>query len=166
MAAAILLAVALVALSSPAAAGDGRIEINQASIISGPTGYPFTIGAPGSYVLTSDLVVPDATTGIRVDADGVFLDLNGFAIRGSHVCDQVTCALGTGYGIERVASATDKGNRVTVVDGGVSARTASASPPRRTSSASSSGAAAGTASGSRSGASLRATASRPVAASA
>jgi hypothetical protein len=74
-------------LASPALAGDGRIEINQASVTAAG-GFPFSISQPGSYVLTSDLVVASAgTTGIQINtADGVTLDLNGFTIRGPVTC--------------------------------------------------------------------------------
>jgi hypothetical protein len=66
-----------------ARAADGRIQISQASVNAGG-GFPLTISQSGaSYVLTSDLVLPDASTsGIVIDAEDVTVDLNGFAIRG------------------------------------------------------------------------------------
>ena len=84
---AIVLAGLASTLAPPALAGDGRIEINQASVIAAG-GFPFSISQPGSYVLTSDLVVASAgTTGIQFNtASGVTLDLNGFTIRGPLTC--------------------------------------------------------------------------------
>ena len=54
-------------LSSPALATDGVLEINQACVVTGcvgsdPGGFPVEIHTPGSYRLTSNLVVPDANT--------------------------------------------------------------------------------------------------------
>ena len=75
--------IALLALiaSTPALAVDGVAEINQTSV-NAAGGFPFTISQPGSYVLTSDLVVPDAnTTGVSIQTADVTLDLNGFSIR-------------------------------------------------------------------------------------
>ena len=108
---AIVLAGLASTLAPPALAGDGRIEINQASVIAAG-GFPFSISQPGSYVLTSDLVVASAgTTGIQFNtASGVTLDLNGFTIRGPLTCahsqieyydaSQLTCSgSGAGSGI-------------------------------------------------------------------
>lgn len=74
-----------------AAADDGRIEINQLCVASGcfagdDPGFPVEINNPGSYVLTSDLVVPGATNGIRVFADDTRIDLGGFAVSGPVEC--------------------------------------------------------------------------------
>ena len=75
------IALALFVAAGAAAAADGRIPLNQA--LADAQGFPLTIEAPGSYVLTSDLVVGSASvTAIDVDADWVAIDLNGFAIRG------------------------------------------------------------------------------------
>lgn len=85
---------AVLVFSSPALAVDGLHEINQASVAASG-GFPFTIGQPGSYVLTSDLVVPDAnTTGISIQAADVTIDMNGFSIR----CSGCT-GTGTGDGV-------------------------------------------------------------------
>lgn len=78
---AIRLLTVLVAL--PALAGDGRVEINQASVVEAG-GFPYTINAPGSYVLTSDLIVSVDVTAISIATDDVTLDLNGFRIAGPH----------------------------------------------------------------------------------
>lgn len=113
---ALLLLVCLALLAPAAHASDGRREINQAAVLAAG-GFPFVISQPGSYLLTSDLVVPDAnTTAIQVStASGVTLDLNGFTVRGPVTCShsqqayydasQVTCsASGTGDGIYASAS--------------------------------------------------------------
>jgi hypothetical protein len=85
-------ALALLAASS-ARAGDGRVEINLARVLAGGVttgdtpGYPVTLSAPGSYVVTSDLTgVPANTHAVLVTADRVTLDLNGFRIVGPAVC--------------------------------------------------------------------------------
>jgi hypothetical protein len=61
------------------------IQINQASIAAsatnrGTSGFPFDISQPGSYQLTSNLVVPAGVDGIHIITGGVTLDLNGFNI--------------------------------------------------------------------------------------
>lgn len=104
----------------PAAAADGRTEISQASVLASG-GFPYVIRLSGSYVLTSSLdsgAGGVSQTAIRVEADGVFLDLNGFAIRGGHVCDGSGCPVGVGYGVERLLP--DRGDRVTLINGEIS----------------------------------------------
>lgn len=97
-------------LASPALASDGILEINQTCavqtgcFVGDGAGLPVTIIAPGSYRLTSNLVVPDADTdGILVSTDDVHIDLAGFAIRGPVVCtgNPVICVpnAGTGSGV-------------------------------------------------------------------
>ena len=67
-------------------AGEGVIEINQASVLAAG-GFPFTINQSGSYRLTSDLVVPDVNKGgIVISSKSVTLDLGGFGIRGPVTC--------------------------------------------------------------------------------
>jgi hypothetical protein len=108
-------------LATPALAGDGRIEINQscaeAGCFAGDTeGFPVTISSPGSYVLTSDLVVLTAdASGIFVQTGGATLDLNGFSVRGPVTCSRnnefqydptlITCS-GSGNGVGVYAAAT------------------------------------------------------------
>ena len=99
----------LVIVSSPAWAGDGVLEINQACVAAGcfvgdGAGFPVTITASGSYRLTSNLVVPDAnTSGIQFAVGGVSLDLGGFAIQGPTQCtgEPVTSCtpIGSGVGV-------------------------------------------------------------------
>jgi hypothetical protein len=85
-----------------------------------PGSFPLVISQPGSYVLVSNITVPDAnTTAISITADNVTLDLGGFSIFGPTVCSggpPVTgCTpTGTGIGIDATGR-TD----VTVVNGTV-----------------------------------------------
>lgn len=86
----IALALALGCAAAPAWASDGVVEINQACAAAGcfvgdQPGFPVETAATGSYRLTSDLVAPDATSGVVVSDDAT-LDLNGFAIRGPITC--------------------------------------------------------------------------------
>jgi len=79
----------MVAIPISAYGVDGQIKIAQTA----GTTFPITINEPGSYVLTSNLMV---TTGnaININADNVTLDLNGHGIYGP--------GTGTGYGISAV----------------------------------------------------------------
>ena len=83
----------LLALGGSAVAADGVYEINQACALStgcflnDAAGFPVTITASGSYLLTSNLVVADVdTNGIEVSEKGVTIDLNGFAVSGPRFC--------------------------------------------------------------------------------
>jgi len=120
---------ALVCLLEPAlaSAGDGVIEINQVralaggingSLASDPPGFPIVLTQPGSYRLTSDLVVPAKMTGIRLETAGARIDLNGFAITGPFVCSPGTCFPLSGSGIDRPNLFT--GERTTVRNGEIS----------------------------------------------
>ena len=73
---------ALFGLAGSAHAADGVIEINHASILAAG-GYPFTIAASGSYVLTGNLTPAGGSGAIIVTAPDVTLDLNGFQILGA-----------------------------------------------------------------------------------
>lgn len=55
---------------------------------------PFTITAPGSYYLTTNLTTTG--DGIRIDADGVTLDLMGFTLSGNNSSGYYGVALGAG----------------------------------------------------------------------
>jgi hypothetical protein len=74
---------------TPAHAVDGVVLINQSTVISGrpgcPTGgnFPIIICQPGSYRLSSDLVVPGSTDRIDITTAPVNLDLNGFSVSGA-----------------------------------------------------------------------------------
>jgi hypothetical protein len=106
----------------PAYAVDGVIEINQVrakagGVTPGDTPlFPVTIDLPGSYRLTSNLDVTDATarrggtsaentTAIDVTVDDVTIDLNGFMIKGLTSCvgiPLVCSQTGSGMGIQAV----------------------------------------------------------------
>lgn len=105
----------LVTLSLPLVASDGRIEINQTSVQSAG-GFPYTITASGSYVLTGSLTVPAATDGIIIDTSEVILDLNGFSITGPATCIDGACPAGSGEGIRPDHPIAD-GHRSTVHNG-------------------------------------------------
>lgn len=87
-----LASAALLLLAAPALAGDGRIEINQASALAGgitpgdAPGFPVTLDQPGSYVLTGPLSVPSGQAGLIIAADAVTVELNGFGLTGPISC--------------------------------------------------------------------------------
>jgi hypothetical protein len=99
------------ALTTPALASDGVLEINQTCAVQtgcfpgDAAGFPVTIDRdqPGSYLLTGPLILDDPNATAIVVADShVVLDLNGFAISGPTSCsgDPVQCTTtGTGKGI-------------------------------------------------------------------
>lgn len=103
---------------SDALASNGRTEINQTSIEAGG-GFPHVLGKPGSYLLTSNLYVPDGRSGLQVSADDISLDLNGFAIVGPHDCGPVGCPSGSTVGVEAVAVGNDEAARTTLLNGQV-----------------------------------------------
>jgi len=107
-------ALSLIALLSTfaltAAAQDGVREIDQSCAVTGgcftgdAAGFPVTITAAGSYRLTTNLTLSDASLdAIVVNTSNVHIDLGGFAIVGPVVCSGtiLSCApAGTGSGIE------------------------------------------------------------------
>jgi hypothetical protein len=102
-----LLALALAPLAARAAGG--ALEINQDCAAVGcfagdSAGFPITITAPGSYVLTSDLkMTTDGAIAIQVNATPVEIDLNHHIIDGGGSCTGTpvtNCTPGHGsYGI-------------------------------------------------------------------
>ncbi len=70
---------------------DGAVLINQATVTAAG-GFPYKITQPGSYKLSSNLVVPADTDGIGVLPAGVTIDLNGFSIIGAINCDAASCS--------------------------------------------------------------------------
>jgi hypothetical protein len=79
---------------------DGLREINQSNV-SGDLSVLHIIDQPGSYRLTSDLLVPAGRNGIDINTNDVTLDLNGFTIRGAGGAGTARgIALGTGTNIE------------------------------------------------------------------
>ena len=117
--------------STTAFAVDGVLEINQACAVNtgcfaGDTaGFPVRILNGGSYRLTSDLVVPEATGGIAITNVSVpvvtyTIDLNGFSIIGPAVCNGIpvtSCTSGTAPGISSGYVTTPP--RVSVSNGSV-----------------------------------------------
>ena len=91
-----IVAIVTMWLALPSWAVDGVIEINQASVKAAGA-FPFVISKSGSYRLTSNLDVTDATaraggslaentTAIQITAADVTIDLNGFEIKGPTSC--------------------------------------------------------------------------------
>ena len=129
----VLSAAVLLGLTGPVYAVSGVIEINQARAKAGGVTpadtplFPVTISQPGSYRLTGNLDVTDATarpsgtaaenaTAILVAANNVTIDLNGFMIKGPTVCSgsPLTCnPMGVGRGIDAF---TQSGVAVTLCD--------------------------------------------------
>ncbi|MDJ0789132.1 MAG: hypothetical protein QNK05_20180 [Myxococcota bacterium] len=103
----------LLVATGPGWAADGQIEINQAS--ASASGFPVVLSQPGSYLLTSDLQVPQGDGGIRLLTSDISLDLGGFRISGPSGCDagQGECAE------ELISAATGQGDRVTLRNGTV-----------------------------------------------
>lgn len=86
---------------------EGRKIINQlkasdGDITPGDTpGFPVLITAGGSYVLTSNLVVPDVnTTAVLLrTSQPVTIDLNGFSILGPNLCGSAETGGCTQFGV-------------------------------------------------------------------
>jgi hypothetical protein len=77
-------------LVQPSYAVDGVVLIDEAAALAGGVtpgdgpGYPVQLTVPGSYRLSSDLVVPaGASNGVLIESDDVTLDLNGFTVQGA-----------------------------------------------------------------------------------
>lgn len=89
--------------AAAALAGDGVVEINHTRALAGGVtpgdgpGYPVTLSARGSYLLTGDLSWSGNNTNIvEVTAHDVTIDLNGFTIR----CEwALTPCAGNGTGV-------------------------------------------------------------------
>lgn len=60
----------------------GRTEVNQVNTPGDGTNV-YIINAPGSYYLAADVSVPALRNGIRINANGVTLDLNGHVVLGT-----------------------------------------------------------------------------------
>lgn len=87
----------------PSQASDGVVELNQAAALAGgitpadSPGFPITIAASGSYVLTGDLTVTGLDTdGIVITSADVTLDLGGHTIQGGCPGDCTISGSGTG----------------------------------------------------------------------
>lgn len=111
----VLLSACLSGFSMSANAVDGVILITQANALAGnitpgdTAGFPVTLSKAGSYQLASNLIVSDENTdAVRVTADNVTFNLNGFAILGPNSCsipnEFVECTRsGSGTGVRGVA---------------------------------------------------------------
>lgn len=119
----------LLLAATPALAVDGVVELNATcATASGcapgdAAGFPIEISRSGSYRLTSNLDVRaqpasvDVTV-IRIRANDVTLDLNGFALIGGVICTgtpTVCSAAGTGVGV--LADSTDALSNLVVRNG-------------------------------------------------
>jgi hypothetical protein len=78
---------------APAFAADGALEINQDCALAGCfasdfAGFPVEIASSGTYVLTSDLTVPEFGAGIVLNASAgsITLDLQGHTMDGGGRC--------------------------------------------------------------------------------
>jgi hypothetical protein len=80
----------LILVTPPTYAVDGVVLIDQAAVLAGidaadGPGFPVTITEPGSYRLSSNLVLPAGSfaAGVSIETSDVSLDLNGFSIIGA-----------------------------------------------------------------------------------
>lgn len=107
------LATALLGPAVPdlALAADGAIELNQAG-----ASFPIVLSESGRYVLTSNLSVRAfGTSAIRVEAEDVTLDLNGFTVsldfpQSGPIADGVDAQLATGLTIRNGTIRSFNGN--------------------------------------------------------
>lgn len=125
----VLIPLILTLIATPALATDGVLEINQTCAVEtgcfpGDTpGLPVLITEPGSYRLTSNLIVPNEDTdGIFVRTSDVGIDLNNFAIIRSG-CEGVTldCTPRSGTGAGVRSNATELRRGVSVKNGSITA---------------------------------------------
>lgn len=114
----------LLGLAAPAFASDGVLEINHTCAATtgcfagDAPGYPVTIAAAGSYRLTSNLTAPVAENGIEVEANDVWIDLNGFAVTGPYTCG-IGCPPGSGRAGHGITETGSGGNLSGVRNGRV-----------------------------------------------
>lgn len=91
-----------------------QIELSDTTT-QGDTNSVFRIDQPGSYVLTSNLDVPDATIGIKIASSNVTIDLNGFTILGPD-----TTNLSVGISVRSASEFDGEITGVTVENGFIS----------------------------------------------
>lgn len=96
---------ATITISGTQSSNGGITEISQGSVLSSG-GFPAVLTEPGSYRLTSNLLVPDEnTTAIEIIADNITIDLNGFSILGPVDCSGLACNVtGSGFGVNGAAN--------------------------------------------------------------
>jgi lipopolysaccharide export system protein LptA len=88
---------------------DGRVALTQATA-SGTADAVFQITSNGTYFLTGDVVVGQDQSAIRVAAQDVTIDLNGFALVGEGLF-----ATTSGDEIRRAPGALSAGQKVRVL---------------------------------------------------
>ena len=101
-----------------AQANPGALEINQDCVAVGcfagdDPGYPVTISASGSYILTSDLAPPGNTQYERDPGRGfsvVDINLNGHTIDGGGTCTGTPVTTCTGFAGSRGLNFSNNGN--------------------------------------------------------
>jgi hypothetical protein len=102
-------------------------RINQLRALAGgitpgdTPGFPVTISQPGSYRLTSNLILPatTGTVGILVTAQSVTIDLDGFAVIGPRVCPDDMTALCPPSIEDATYIGIQAGDNVTIMNGTV-----------------------------------------------
>src|SRR5438105_1283075 len=70
-------------LTPPGLPGPTMKTLDQVQPRTPISTLPFQIKNPGSYYLTTNLVLAKGSTGISISADNVTIDLNGFTMSGS-----------------------------------------------------------------------------------
>ena len=127
-AAAVLLIASWLLFAPPALGSDGAFEINQTCAVTAGcfpgdiAGLPVTINAPGSYLLTGNLTVPDGlTTAIEIAGPNVVINLGGFRINRLGCSTSPSSCLiappvNPGHGIART---TNSVRNVTVSNGSI-----------------------------------------------
>jgi hypothetical protein len=94
-------------LAGESRSDEGRLEINQtcataSGCFDGDTaGFPVTISTSGSYVVTGELAAAGDVDGIRITADNVTLDMNGFRLVSSSSMDSSADGV-EGIGLQNV----------------------------------------------------------------
>ena len=86
---ALALAAITMLIGMPVQAAESEVLISQERATAGGVtpgdepGFPVTLSAPGRYRLTGNLVVPEGTDGIVINADNVTLDFGGYVLQGT-----------------------------------------------------------------------------------
>jgi hypothetical protein len=94
-----LLASMFLSLAGIAAARNPVVITQEGALRGGVSGacdtpgFPITICEPGSYILESNLTVPENVDGIDIAVADVSIDLNGFTLKGPVTCTGVGAML-------------------------------------------------------------------------
>ncbi len=111
----VIAALSAALLACPAAAVDGEILIDQATVNAGgitpgdAAGFPATLSRPGRYKLAGNLRVPAEQSGIEATANDVTVNLNGFTISSEVSGQALSGVIGRGVGGLRVVNGTITG---------------------------------------------------------